>query len=461
MLRGNVLSGAPFRVAILCLFIFILILLVMGSLLYARTQSSMFRELEAQIRGETILLQQVFDEGGKAALIDVITQLEEPVIAEQRIAGLFDSEGKRLAGNAPMAPDFVGWRTRTLTVTAPGASDQYHLFTARLETSTLVVGRSTQFITATLKQLLYDFAFAGVLGALASLLIGYLVSKRMFVKLARLAGILDSVSRGDMQVRLPVDKSNDQIDRVSQQINAHLDQLAMLMSATRNTVNSIAHDLRAPLNRTYLLLQDALEAQDADSKTGKLIDDAGKELNKVNEIIDTILRIARIQGGSDQPYFNVFSLTEQVSDLADIFQPIIESADQVLIRKIPSTPDVQVYGDKKMLRQMLVNLIENAICHCPAGTQITLVTGKTPQHGGFVQVVDTGPGIDESLREKVLEPFFRVDASRTSPGSGLGLTLVKAIVMRHAAELSLEDNEPGLRVTVTFPPIQPGMDTGS
>jgi signal transduction histidine kinase len=346
-------------------------------------------------------------------------------------------------------------------VTAPGASDQYHLFTARLETSTLVVGRSTQFITATLKQLLYDFAFAGVLGALASLLIGYLVSKRMFVKLARLAGILDSVSRGDMQVRLPVDKSDDQIDRVSQQINAHLDQLAMLMSATRNTVNSIAHDLRAPLNRTYLLLQDALEAQDADSQTGKLIDDAGKELNKVNEIIDTILRIARIQGGSDQPYFSVFSLNEQVSDLADIFQPIIESADQVLIREIPSTPDVQVYGDKKMVRQMLVNLIENAICHCPAGTQITLVTGGTPQRGGFVQVADTGPGIDEGLREKVLEPFFRVDASRTSPGSGLGLTLVKAIVMRHAAELSLEDNEPGLRVTVTFPPIQPGMDTGS
>jgi len=169
MLRGNILSGAPFRVAMLCLFVFTLILLTIGSLVYSRAHTSMVRELEEQIREETILLQEIFDRGGQSALVGVLSQLEQPVIAEQRIAGLFDSQGKRLAGNAPIAPDFVGWRTTTLTATTPGASGQYHLFTAKLETSTLVVGRSTQFINAVLKQLLYDFAWAGALGALASL----------------------------------------------------------------------------------------------------------------------------------------------------------------------------------------------------------------------------------------------------------------------------------------------------
>jgi len=148
------------------------------------------------------------------------------------------------------------------------------------------------------------------------------------------------------------------------------------------------------------------------------------------------------------------SLAEQVSDLAEVFQPIIESAGQTLSIEITDSPHVQVYGDKKMLRQMLVNLIENSICHCPAGTEISLSTGQTPEQGGFVCVTDTGPGIDAELREKVFDPFYRIDASRSSPGTGLGLTLVKAIAVRHAATLTLQDNHPGLRVTISFPPVQ-------
>ncbi|MGA9575308.1 MAG: HAMP domain-containing sensor histidine kinase, partial [Lysobacterales bacterium] len=218
----------------------------------------------------------------------------------------------------------------------------------------------------------------------------------------------------------------------------------------------IAHDLRAPLNRTHLILQDAIAAEGTESKTGALIDDAGAELSKVNEIIDTILRIARIQGGSDHIYLTNFPLSEQVADLADIFQPVIENAGQMLVRKIGEPGDTTVYGDKKMLRQMLVNLIENAICHCPAGTEITLEAGGSAQEGAFICVSDNGFGLLPELREKVLEPFFRVDASRSTPGSGLGLTLVHAIAVRHSATLSLEDNQPGLRVRVAFLPVQQG-----
>jgi len=461
MLRANVLAGAPFRVAMLCLVVFIAILLTIAVGVYQLMSSSMYAELEDQISEETILLHEIYDGGGQGALIAVLSQLEQPVIAEQRIAGLFDSRGNRLAGNISAAPGFVGWQTSTVNMIAPVGRDRFHLFTAHLEKSTLVVGRSTHFIETVLQRLIKYFTIAGVLGALTSLVIGYLVSRRMFVKLERLAGILNAVSRGDMQVRLPVDASNDQIDRVSHQINAHLDQLAALMSSTRNTVNSIAHDLRAPLNRTYLTLQDALDAEGTDSNTGKLIEEAGMELNKVNEIIDTILRIARIQGGSDHLYSTVFPLSEQVSDLADIFQPIIEGAGQVLIRRIGEASDTAVYGDRKMVRQMLVNLIENAVCHCPAGTVITLETGGSEPSGSYVSVTDTGSGIPVELREKVLESFFRLDASRSKPGSGLGLTLVKAIAVRHAATLTLEDNQPGLRVRVSFPPVQQDAPEGS
>jgi signal transduction histidine kinase len=456
MRPSNILSGAPFRAAILCMGIFIGILAITGYLLYRLIDTSMYGELEEQIREESILLHEVYERGGQSALVSVIAQLGKPVIAGERIAGLFDERGNKLAGNMQIAPAFVGWQTQTLELVAPRGSGSFHFFAVKLATSTLVVGRSTRFIDAVLKQLLYNFALAGLVVMLATLLIGYLLSRRVFVKLQRLAKILDAVSNGDMQARLPVDAANDQIDRVSRQINAHLDQLSALMSSTQNTVNSIAHDLRAPLNRSYLLIQEALETRGMAAESEELVERAGNELTKVNDIIDTILRIARIEGGGDRQHFAVFSLTELASDLADVFQPVIESAGQQLSRDFSGPPDVLVYGDKKMLSQMLVNLIENAICHCPSDARISLSTGETAEHGGTISISDSGPGIDTDLREKVLEPFFRVDASRSSPGSGLGLTLVKAIAVRHGASLLLEDNRPGLRVTVSFPRIPDG-----
>lgn len=464
MLRGNILSGTPFRTAILCLAIFIVIQLMMGVVLYKLTETSLYHGLEAQISEEIILFNEIYENGGQHALIDALSQLEQPAIVGERIAGLFDRQGNKLAGNMPIAPSFVGWQTLKLDIQKSGqkshqkspGSDHFHLFSAKLTTSTLSVGRSTRLIDTVLKQFLVDFALAGLVVVLSSLLIGYVLSRRVFFKLRRLADILNAVSRGDMQARLPVDSSKDQIDRVSQQINAHLDQLSMLMSSTRNTVNAIAHDLRAPLNRVYLLLQEAAASEGLDDESVQLIDSAATELTKVNEIVDTILRIARIEGGSDHQYFTDFSMVELVSDLADVFQPIIESAGQILIRDFSDSADVRVHGDRKMLQQMLVNLIENAICHCPAGTEITLTTGESPQRAAFVTIADTGPGIDPELRQKVLEPFFRLDDSRSSPGSGLGLTLVKAIVVRHGATLSLMDNGPGLRVRISFPPVHSG-----
>lgn len=453
MLRGNILSGAPFRTAMLCLGIFIVILAMMSVVLYRMTELALYRELEDQIGEETILFSELYKSGGQNTLVSALRQLERPAIAAERIAGLFDDHGNRLAGNMQSAPDLVGWQSSKLVLWGSGESGNFHLFATRLDRFTLVVGRSTRFIDAVLKQLLYDCAIAGFAVVLASLLIGYVLSRRMLFKLRRLADILNSVSRGDMQARLPVEPSNDQIDRISRQINVHLDQLSALMSSTQNTVNAIAHDLRAPLNRVYLLLQEAAAAGESGRDTVELIDNAGTELTKVNEIIDTILRIARIEGGSDLQHFELFSLTELVAELADVFQPIIESAGQVLSVDFPDSAATQVNGDKNMLRQMLVNLIENAICHCPAGTRIMLETGESPQHGAVVCISDTGPGIDPQLREKVLEPFFRLDASRSLPGSGLGLTLVKAIAMRHAAKLALEDNNPGLRVSIIFPPV--------
>ncbi len=460
MLRGSVVSGAAFRTAALSLAIFTCALVVTGYALHHLIGAAMYRELEEQIVEEAVLFQDIQARGGQKALVEVIARLEQPAIAGPRVAALFDEKGNRLAGNLSIAPTFVGWRTLTLDVLAPGTPGTAHLYVISAQASTLVVGRSTRLIHGMLEQLVFYLFLAGLAVVVISLPIGHLISRRVFVKLDRLSATLDAVSKGDMRARVALDASNDQVDRVSRKINTHLDHLAALMGSTRNAINAIAHDLRSPLNRTYLRLQEALGKQGMDFETESLIEGAGAELKTISEIMDTILRIARIESGSGQEQFSTLSLRDLATDIADVLRPVAEQAGQELICDLAESAVPPVRGDAKMLRQMLVNLVENAICHCPAGTRISLSVGETPQHGAVISVADTGPGIPEEYWQQVLEPFFRLDVSRSAPGSGLGLALVNAIVVRQGAMLTLEDNRPGLCVSVRFPPDPAGDAAG-
>jgi signal transduction histidine kinase len=239
---------------------------------------------------------------------------------------------------------------------------------------------------------------------------------------------------------------------VSRQINAHLDRLSEFMAGMRNTIVAIAHDLKSPLNRAYLLLQEAALESRSEPASAKL-ERAQEEMETLGGVLDTVLRISRIETSDDRSSFTAFSSALLVRDLAQTFEPVIEAAGQTLHWDDVPADGAPIFGDRRMVQQMLVNLIENASRHAGPGTYISLEV-RAIGEAALITVADTGPGIPPDKRDEVFEPFRRLNVERNTPGAGLGLALVKAVATRHHALVTLSDNRPGLRVTVTFPPMR-------
>ena len=450
MPQNNITSGAAFRSAVVSLICYLIVLCIVGFAIYHIIKSAMMQELEAQITSEVILFQEIYQQGGQAALVESIKSLEKQHTPTPRLIGLFNQDFAKLAGNSGLAPDFLGWKTSKLEIDIGKPEIKYRAFTQTIDSSTIVVGRHMKLIDAVLNALFWVLISAGIIVCVCSLLTGYYASRRVLIRLNRLASTLDKVSKGNTKIRLDIDHSNDQIDRISGQINRHLDQLSTLLNSTRNSAISIAHDLRTPLNRVHLMLQEAKEFDGPKNERMALLNSVENELNDVRGIFDTILRISRIESNKDQSGFKAIAVGELLADIFDIYEAVAEDAFQTLIYESISDNPIFIHGDEKMLRQMLANLIENAMFYCPQGTTITLSGYRTTESALCIEVNDTGPGIPSNDRAKVLDPFYRLNSSRNQPGNGLGLAMVNAIAIRHDAKLELLDNNPGLRVCIYF-----------
>lgn len=447
---ANVLSGSAFRASLYAVAAVITALIVTGVAAYLYVQATLQAELTRQISAEEVMLRQIYDEGGLSALIDTINEVNNPATLSPRAIGLFDPGGTRLAGNLQVLPSPSTFPRLALTTTDPSAQQaDYYLSASLIDNVTLVLGRDLSLITAAERTLILAFSVAGVVLTGTTLLIGYAASRASLRKLEVIQHTMDHVSKGEMQVRVPISRDYDQIDRVAEQINRHLDRLSSLMVSTRTTAAAIAHDLRTPLSRAFLSLQDATAQLDKGRDPREAIDRTDAELSRLGRIFDAILRISRIETEGSRKDFMPVSLAPLLEDLVETFVPVAEEKGQTIrFQAAANVPPVA--GDDRMLRQLVVNLIQNAVTHTPESTEITVALNQLGQ-GVEVAVSDNGPGIPEADRTRVVEPFYRVDGHKTTEGSGLGLALVKAIAERHGAVLSLQDNAPGLKVSLLFP----------
>ncbi len=454
MRRVSILSGTAFRSALLFLVVFAMVLGVAGWVILGATRSSEFEETQANIQEDVNLLHDADATGGERELTRFIESAAATRSDKQFAFGLFEPSGRRISGNVEGMPAFRGWGTLERQ---PGQNPGDPLFLAYVEklgNRVIVVGRSQRTGMVISGAILNALIFSGIVICAAALVIGYILSRGVSSKLQVIDETLEEVSRGNTEVRLPVGRSNDQIDHVSRQINAHLDRLSEFMGAMRNTIVAIAHDLKSPLSRAYMLLQDASTARDPE-ETSALLEDASSAMDSLGEIMDTVLRISRIEASDDSSSFAAFSASSLMRDLAQTFEPVVEAAGQSLRCTLPAA-DVEVFGDRRMVQQMLVNLIENAARYGGEHTAIDLSIETRPS-GPALIVADTGKGIPPERYEDVLQPFFRIASDRNAPGAGLGLALVKAVATRHHARLELSDNRPGLRVAVSFPPVPPAV----
>ncbi|MFX0545914.1 sensor histidine kinase [Roseovarius sp. S1116L3] len=418
---------------------------------YWMTQYEVHDWIEDRMRADAAVLSQIHDASGTGGLIGRIEMLSEFNFENERIYQLRGPEGVHLAGTViDLGKEHTGGYLPVDEMALDAAPDYevsgYWIRIDRIGPYTLVQGTGDHVIAEVMEALSIALVAGYILIISAGLIIGRFVGERTERRIGRIIDTLDDVSRGALARRIPASPGDmDDLSRVSGAVNAALDQLQTLLESQKQIATDIAHDLRTPLQRLRQRLERIQDTRPED-------EDLAAALKETEDLIETfraLLRIAQIESGTQHGHFALADLGAIARDVAEIYQPVAEDAGQVLISAVPDAP-VPVRGDAALLGQLMSNLIENAIRHCPPGAtfHITLEAGAD---GPVLCVADDGPGIPEDEAEKVFRRFYRIDKSRTTEGHGLGLPLIKAICRLHDAQITLSDNAPGLRVCVTFP----------
>jgi signal transduction histidine kinase len=256
------------------------------------------------------------------------------------------------------------------------------------------------------------------------------------------------IMEGDLSRRIPADGSGDDFDQLAGNLNLMLERISGLMESVRQVSDSIAHDLRTPLTRLRSQLELASTQLEQPEEARAALEQAIEDANELLATFNALMRIARIESGGRRAGFSEVDISTLVCDVAEFYEPLAADKGQQLTLEVDD--GMTVNGDRDLLFQAIANLLDNAIKYTPRSGRVTLGARKLADDLE-VTVADTGPGIPAELRTKVFQRFFRLDSSRSTPGSGLGLSLVQAAADLHGVQIALDDNCPGLRVRLCFP----------
>lgn len=290
-------------------------------------------------------------------------------------------------------------------------------------------------------------ALAAALGAV--LLVGLWLNNQLYRRATVIAAVSARIARGDMSARAPTNPAGDVFDRLGQGLNVMLDRNEELLTGLRTVTDSLAHDLRSPLTRMKSALSRALQPDLSESGRQDAIADAWEQADRALATTSALLDIARAESGVSREMFEALNMGAMVADIAELFGPVLEDAGQTLAIRLPDEALI-VTAHELLLRQALGNLLFNAGRYAGRGARVEValtVNADTIR----LTVSDDGPGIPEAQIGLATERFVRLDNARTTTGSGLGLAIAAACAKLHRGTLRLEDNRPGLRVTLEIP----------
>jgi signal transduction histidine kinase len=311
----------------------------------------------------------------------------------------------------------------------------------------LFVGRDTGQIAATRVRILKAFAWIEGVSIVIAGLAGIFFSVQFMRRIDAITRTCQAIIAGRFNDRIPMRGSGDELDSLSIAINNMLDRISTLLDNLRQVSSDVAHDLRTPLTHLRNRLEEARQKSVTADDYAAVVAQAIEDTDHLLVIFAALLRISQIESGSRLAAFSPLSLTELLERIYEMYRPVAEDEHHVLLQDIQR--DVRIRGDAELLTQLFSNLIENAIRHTPAGTRIRI--GLAVEASTAVALIeDNGPGIPPGEHNKVFRRFYRLTSSRSTPGNGLGLALVAAIVNLHNAKIDLGDGRPGLRFQTAF-----------
>jgi signal transduction histidine kinase len=311
----------------------------------------------------------------------------------------------------------------------------------------IVVAKDSRWISDSQELLVESILWGLGIAMLAVMAVVYAIAKATQSRVNQINTVLSRAANGDLSARCSVAKQDqDELASVSRGINETLEKLQISVESLQQVSSDIAHDLRRPLTRLRLKLENALASTTGATEEALLISLA--DVDALSATFDSILKLAQIESGSQEISLKPIDLNELNQEIFELFEAVCEDSGHRLSIK-QSSGLIHASGDINLIRQAVINLIDNAQRYTPAGTEITIEVG-TDSSVPFIRVCDSGPGISETERELVLRRFYRTDKSRNIEGTGLGLSLVAAIAARHGAEFVLSDNKPGLCAKLRF-----------
>ena len=418
--------------------------------LWWATAGLLDRQTEAAINADAQGLAERWTAGGLPALVMIIEDRLAQNIDDDALYMLVDPNMKRIAGNVAVWPPSVteAGPLYELPVMRAGMMSLANVQRYDLPGGFhLLIGRDVQ-VRAQLRKMLTDaLLWAGVVVLLMAT-VGALVVRNLFRRtLANVSATASAIAAGDFAQRVRLTGRGDEFDQVAEVINDMLDRIGRLMDGVRQVSNAIAHDLRTPITRARARLEDAALHAETPDALRAAIERATVDLDGIVAVFQALLRIAEIEAGSRRSFFKRLNLAPLLAEVADLYSAVAEVRGIIL--KVDTPPEVPAYGDKAMLQQAIANLVDNAMKFSPGGKNVTL--GAVVSSMVFVTISDQGPGIQAEEREKATDRFYRGETARSTPGSGLGLSLVLAVAQLHGGELRLEDNTPGLRAVLALP----------
>jgi signal transduction histidine kinase len=257
----------------------------------------------------------------------------------------------------------------------------------------------------------------------------------------------ERVMAGNLSDRVPLRGSGDEFDQLAANLNRMLDQIERLMAAMREVTDDVAHDLKTPLARLRARLELALIGPADGGGQSEAIRAAIDEADRLLATFNALLGIAEAEAAAGRGRMSLLDLSEVARTAVEFYEPVAE--EQGFALKLDAEPGVMIRGDRHLLSQALANLIDNALKYAGGG-RVSIRVLRLGGHAAL-EVADCGPGIPESDRETVFDRFVRLERSRSTPGNGLGLSLVRAVARRHGGGATLADNRPGLRAVLEFP----------
>ncbi len=413
---------------------------------YLRVEGALQEQLDAAIASDAQDLLSEYEAAGPAGLVASVTEATRRHGMQVRLQ---TADGENVVGNITGAPvGMIGFDTLHL----PDGRDVRALGAGLPGGLNLIVAADLQPLRRSAAALTSALPLAGAVAAAAALVLGFLVARRLEKRLRAVSDAAGAVANGDLSRRLPETGTGDEFDRLSATTNTVLARVESLVEGLQATTTSIAHDLRSPLFRLRQSLEAALARPREAERDAATLETALGELDSVLATFSALLRIARAEAGLAGAGFVETDLSALVGLVAETYEAVAEEAGQSLRAEI--APGLLVRGDPDLLRQALANLIENAMTHGGPGVAVRVTlgpgSGSGPGLGPVLAVADDGPGVPPAEYGKVLQRFYRLDGSRNTPGTGLGLALVAAVARLHGARLELGDAGPGLLVTLTF-----------